>query len=182
MTTESDNYVKISANSTGYTIADAVKFVYTGSGTFKDWLYKTKVYLDTTADGANVNTDVSNFPVLIRLNANNFDFSLAKPDGSDIRFSDEFDNELKYEIERWDKLANIAEIWVLVPQVFSNSNTQSINMHWVILLQQVNLVEKIYLTAIMDSVEYGTWVKKQEQVTPLYTSIHHQIIIILMII
>lgn len=59
--------------------------------TLNDTLVKipsdTLLYLNTSPTGADVAGTVTNFPVLVRLRANNFDFSLAKADGSDLRFS-----------------------------------------------------------------------------------------------
>ncbi len=101
---------------------------------FDDWPYSTPIKLNTTASGANVTGNVSDFPVLIRLNATNFNFDQAKTDGSDVRF---FHNvpgtgavELPREIERWDKTNKLAEVWVLVDQVLGNNGDQAIVMRW----------------------------------------------------
>ena len=46
-----------------------------------------EVKLDTTAAGAGIMTDLDNYPVPVQLNKDNFDFSQARPDGADIRFT-----------------------------------------------------------------------------------------------
>ena len=52
------------------------------------WRYYKVIKLDTTARGAAVKRDVKSFPVAVMLlSAANFDFSQAKSDGSDLRFS-----------------------------------------------------------------------------------------------
>jgi hypothetical protein len=67
------------------------------------------------------------FPLLVRLDSSNFDFSRAQGNGADIRFSKSDGNHLPYEIERWDPSA---EIWVLMDTVRGDDSTQYIKMHW----------------------------------------------------
>jgi hypothetical protein len=94
------------------------------------WKYAQQLRLNTSASGANVGGDVRDFPVLIRLNATNFDFSQALADGSDIRFTKTNNTFLPYEIERWDATNWQAEIWVKVDTVQGNDSAQTIVMYW----------------------------------------------------
>ena len=73
---------------------------------------------------------MTNFPILVRLDANNFIFSQANIDGDDMRFEDPDGTALSYHIERWDATLKKAEIWVKVPQVDGNSALDYINMYW----------------------------------------------------
>lgn len=93
------------------------------------WPYNTALTLNTTAAGADVAGNVANFPVLVRLTEENFSFSQAQPSGADIRFTREDTLSLPYEIERWDPVSGLAEVWVRVDTVFGDS-TQSITMYW----------------------------------------------------
>jgi hypothetical protein len=52
---------------------------------YSGWKYSKKCCLNTTASGANVPVNVLDFPVLIRLNAADFNFAQAQPNGDDIR-------------------------------------------------------------------------------------------------
>jgi hypothetical protein len=124
-----DNYVKLNTNDDGYTIADAIRIEYVGSS-YNKWKYRSNIYFDTTDEGANVKEDVSNFPVLIKLNNENFNFNQAKLNGEDIRFSDNDGNEFDYEIESWDYTLKSANIWVLVPKIYGENKTQNIKMYW----------------------------------------------------
>jgi hypothetical protein len=99
-------------------------------GRCSDWAHAMRIDVDTTPTGANVHEDVSGFPLLVRLNATNFAFDEARPDGTDIRFLDASGNNLAYEIERWDARQAMAEIWVLVPRITGNSRTNAILMYW----------------------------------------------------
>ncbi len=48
------------------------------------WKYNRKITLNTSSSGASINSDLYNFPVLIRLNSTNFNFSQAQPEGRDL--------------------------------------------------------------------------------------------------
>ncbi|RJS72977.1 DUF2341 domain-containing protein [Methanophagales archaeon] len=66
---------------------------------------------------------LTDFQVLVELNSANFEFSKAKSDGSDIRFSANGE-ELNYWIEEWDAGAKRAKIWVKVPSIPANGETK----------------------------------------------------------
>ncbi|MBF0432747.1 MAG: DUF2341 domain-containing protein, partial [Fibrobacteria bacterium] len=99
---------------------------------YSTWSYNRNIYMNTTASGANVSGDESNFPVLVRLNSGNFDFSEPLTvGGADIRFTkSDGTTDLAYEIERWDDGVDSAEIWVLIPVVWGNNKNQNFRMHW----------------------------------------------------
>lgn len=98
---------------------------------FASWRYYRAINFDTSESGANVKGDVRNYPVAVALNAANFDFSQARPDGADIRFSaSENGSPLLHSIELWDRAKGIALIWVKVPMVRGATSSQSIFMLW----------------------------------------------------
>jgi len=91
------------------------------------WLYRKQLIFDNSDQDENL----INFPVLVKLTSANFNFSLAKSDGSDIRFTDSDKTTLlKYEIESYDKDNREAYIWVKVPQIDASSSTDSIYMYY----------------------------------------------------
>lgn len=98
--------------------------------TLFDWKYSRKLILNTTSSGADVSGTVIDFPMLIRLNESNFNFSTASLHGEDIRFTKESGASLPYEIEQWDAVLQKAAIWVKVDTVFGNDNSHSIVMYW----------------------------------------------------
>lgn len=97
---------------------------------YNTWLYKGNIKVDTTPTGHNVLNSVTNFPILVRLNSSNFDFSKSMTNGEDVRFSDSNGNHLSYEIERWDSVNELAEVWVKLDTVLGNNNTQFFTMYW----------------------------------------------------
>lgn len=97
---------------------------------FYGWKYSGRIYFNTTTKGAAVSENVINFPVLIRLNNNNFNFNQAQEDGSDIRFSKVNGAPLPYEIEQWDISTSQAAIWIKTDTIYGNDSSQSIVMYW----------------------------------------------------
>jgi len=75
------------------------------------WTYRKKITIDETK----VDADLTDFPVLVKLTSTNFDFSKARSDGYDIRFtSSDGTTLLKYERERHDATNQVAEYWVKI--------------------------------------------------------------------
>jgi hypothetical protein len=121
-----------------------MKLKFTGSGiafliglgvaTAEDlsrWKYFQELRLDTSVSGANVAGEVQNFPVVVTLNAGNFDFNGAKPDGGDVRFSVAKNGPpLPHHIEHWVRSNQTALVWVKLPAVRGNNPSQTIFLHW----------------------------------------------------
>lgn len=89
---------------------------------------KKKIQLDTSSSGANVSENISNFPVLIRINSNNnydwndFDFSKIGSSSNNFQFKDSNGNILSYEIEAYDEARGNVNFWVMVPEIKGNSS------------------------------------------------------------
>lgn len=83
-----------------------------------DWPYRKQIVLDASATGAGISTELVNVPVLVRLHEGVFRFTDAMPDGSDIRFVSEDDKTpLKFHIEKFDSVFNMAQVWVQLPKL-----------------------------------------------------------------
>ena len=95
-----------------------------------EWSYCRRVNLNTSPSGASVSADVYGFPVLIRLNSGNFDFTQARSGGGDLMFAGSGNSSLPFEIERWNASNGRTEIWVRVDTVFGNNDSQFITMYW----------------------------------------------------
>jgi hypothetical protein len=94
------------------------------------WQQGGAIYILTTPEGANLpaTTSEENFPLLVRLNKETFDFKQAKAGGEDIRFS-AAGKPLAYQVEAWDAAIGEASIWVRIPLIKGNAR-QEIKMHW----------------------------------------------------
>ena len=66
--------------------------------------------------------DLTDYQVRIDLDATNFNFEHAKPNGEDVRFVDAEGNFLSYWIEEWDSVNKKAKVWVKVPYIPANSS------------------------------------------------------------
>jgi biopolymer transport protein ExbB len=83
-----------------------------------EWQLRKKINIDASATGANITDPIGTAPTLVRLHVGNFRFSLAKDDGSDIRFVGADDKTpLKHHIEKYDSLLGEALVWVAVPNL-----------------------------------------------------------------
>lgn len=96
-----------------------------------DWEHGKKLSFDTTTTGVEIDQDVSVLPVLVRLHSGNFNFSEAKPDGSDLRFF-AADNKtpLAYHIEKFDAANELAVVWVKLPKLKAKAKSDSLMVRW----------------------------------------------------
>ncbi|NTW31413.1 MAG: DUF2341 domain-containing protein [Bacteroidetes bacterium] len=83
------------------------------------WQYRKKF----TVDQSKIDANITDFPVLVSLSSPDFNFSKARSDGYDIRFtSSDGITPLKFERERHDASSvQKAEYWVKVPSILSDA-------------------------------------------------------------
>ena len=87
------------------------------------WKHRTKVILNTTAQGVEVKETLNAVSVPVRLHSGNFDFLGAKPAGEDLRVvAGDDKTPLKFSIERFDSTNELALLWVQVPAVLPGSD------------------------------------------------------------
>ncbi len=100
------------------------------SENYNTWTYSKKVYINTTSSGADVSSNVIDFPILLRLNTGNIDFAQVQgSSGEDMRFAKSDGIHLSYEIEDWNDGTD-ASIWVKIDTVYGNNDTQYFIMYW----------------------------------------------------
>jgi hypothetical protein len=97
---------------------------------YPGWQHEGSLFILTTPEGANLPATAleHDFPLLVRLSKGVFDFSQAKPNGDDIRFSAE-GKPLAYQVEEWDAAKGTASVWVRIPVIKGNAR-QEIKVHW----------------------------------------------------
>lgn len=98
---------------------------------YNSWKHKGSFYILTNKDGVFLPSSSieKNFPLLLRLNKDFFNFNEANKQGNDIRFSDVNANPLSYQIEEWDLLNKSAIIWIKIPEI-KGDTIQRINIFW----------------------------------------------------
>jgi biopolymer transport protein ExbB len=80
----------------------------------EDWNARKQITVNT--DQIGIKDKLDKVPVLVRLHTGDFDFLNAKENGGDIRFvADDDKTPLKYHIEKFDSINEMALIWVQVP-------------------------------------------------------------------
>jgi hypothetical protein len=97
---------------------------------YYSWRHSRQIVLNTTASGAGVSGDVYHFPVLVRLNGANFDFTQAQRYGHDVRFAKPNHEPLEYDIDTWDSANGTAAVWIKLDTVYGNNSSQYILMCW----------------------------------------------------
>ncbi len=96
------------------------------------WAYKKKITLDKVAlQQAGISTD-SNSLALVRLHTGNFSYFLDVADaGKDIRFiANDDKTPLKFSIERFDPINEMALIWVKLPDNLATAEQANIWMYY----------------------------------------------------
>lgn len=120
----------ISATAGSITVIDTTPVLKMTDEYYVYWQFRKSCVINTTPSGADMSSDVYNFPLLIRLDATSFTFSEAQYDGRDIRFTKPDGTPLYYQIEQWDVQNKSAALWVLIDTVYGADNTQSFRMYW----------------------------------------------------
>ena len=85
--------------------------------------------IELTFNNSSRAENLDDFPILVTLDTNRFDYSLAKANGEDLRFVDANGQLLAHEIETWNPSGRSA-IWVKVPRIDASSSTDSIQMYY----------------------------------------------------
>ena len=92
-----------------------------------EWTKHAKVSINPQA----VTEAASQVPVVVRLHSGNFDFASVNVDGSDLRFVAADDKtELKYYIEKFDAVNELAIVWVMLPSVKPGDKDAHFNVYY----------------------------------------------------
>ena len=84
-----------------------------------NWRYYKEIVIDHTK----VDEDLTDFPVVVKLDSSNFDFSKAQSNGNDMRFCLKNGTILSYEREQHDNANQKAVYWVKMPTTYSSVDT-----------------------------------------------------------
>lgn len=111
-------------DSSEFVAIDTIDFLHQSQ-----WKYSRKLYFNTARSGADVTGMVKDFPLLVRLDKNNFNFDQASANGSDLRFTKNT-TALPYKIELWDAANLTALVRVKIDTIFGNDSSNFITMYW----------------------------------------------------
>ena len=90
-----------------------------------DWSFRKQLSVDTSPAGGDIAETLTDVPVLVRLHAGNFGYFLdVQSQGEDLRFvAGDDKTPLKYHIERFDPINEMALVWVQLPRLAAGSTT-----------------------------------------------------------
>jgi len=94
---------------------------------YTEWAHSARVRINV--DGL-LSKRVTDIPLLFRFTATDFDFSRARGDGADIRFTREDGRILPVHVQTWDSTGGSAAVWVKLDTVFADSSLRRIRMYW----------------------------------------------------
>lgn len=95
-----------------------------------DFSQRTRVVLNTSAQGVETKEALSGIAFPVRLHSGNFDFLNAKTDGADLRVIGSDDKTpLKFWVERFDGTNELAVVWVQLPNVLPGTDKNVIYVY-----------------------------------------------------
>ena len=96
----------------------------------KDWTQRTRITLNTSAQGLETKEAANAVAVAVRLHSGNFDFVSAKEDGSDLRVvAGDDKTPLKFSVERFDGINELAVLWVQLPTLAPGSEKNNLYVY-----------------------------------------------------
>ena len=97
----------------------------------KDWSARKQITLNTSDSGVATKQGLAQVVLPVRLHTGNFVFTDAKQDGSDLRFiAGDDKTPLKFHIEQFDSISEVAVVWVQVPQLAPATKDQRVWMYY----------------------------------------------------
>jgi hypothetical protein len=94
-------------------------------GTYVQWPYSKRAFISASP----VPETLLDFPLLLRLNASQFNFSQAKSDGSDLRITRKDGRPLPFEIESWNADSGRAAVWIRM-DTLQAPDSAFIRLYW----------------------------------------------------
>lgn len=94
------------------------------------WKHQGIISIDIPRAGLSNDDTLFNFPLLLRLTRDNFDFSTAKKKGGDLRITKNDGVPVSFDTDWWDSASATAIIWINIDTLFGNSAKKTLNCHW----------------------------------------------------
>ena len=96
-----------------------------------DWNSRKEITVDTGMTGADLKESLTDFPVLVRLHTGNFNyFSELAEGGKDIRFMKDDKTPLKFQVEKFDAINEVALLWVKLPQLQPGATADKFSLYY----------------------------------------------------
>lgn len=97
----------------------------------KDWNSRKQLVLDAGVTGANIDENLTDVPVLVRLHAGNFGyFAELAEHGNDLRLQVDDKTPAKFHVEKIDTAGEIALLWVRAPHLTARANSDALWLYY----------------------------------------------------
>ena len=97
----------------------------------EDWESRKEIGVDASITGADLKENLVNVPVLVRLHAGNFSyFSEMDKEGKDLRMMADDKTPLKFQIEKFDPVGEMALVWVRMPSIQGGATSDTFWMYY----------------------------------------------------
>jgi len=97
---------------------------------YHTWLHTAIMLIDNAAAGLAPGDTLFDFPLLLRLSPDNFDFSTAKKKGTDFRVTKRDGSAVPFEQEWWDSASGTAALWILIDTLCGNTPVDTLQLYW----------------------------------------------------
>ncbi|MBN1575842.1 MAG: DUF2341 domain-containing protein [Chitinispirillaceae bacterium] len=97
---------------------------------FAGWAHQGELTVDIAASGISIDDTIRNFPLLLQLDRDNFDFTTAKKKGGDLRVTKSDGSAVPINTDWWDSANATAVIWLLIDTLYGNRARQTLNVYW----------------------------------------------------
>lgn len=96
-----------------------------------DWNSRKEITVDASITGADIKETLTDFPVLVRIHAGNFSyFSELAENGKDIRFMADDKTPLKFQIDQYDAVNEVAFLWVKALKLQGGATSDKFSMYY----------------------------------------------------
>ena len=97
---------------------------------YTEWNHSARLLIHPAAAGLSASDTVFNFPLLLRLDGSNFDFSTERKKGNGLRVTKEDGGTVPFEQEWWDSANGIAALWLHIDTLFGSREVQTLRLYW----------------------------------------------------
>jgi hypothetical protein len=94
------------------------------------WTWSRDITLNASASGADIDSDLKGFPLLVALGQTEADVFTQSPAHADLRFAKPDGTPLPFQVDSWDAAARKAAIWVKLDTLKGGKTDQRIHMYW----------------------------------------------------
>lgn len=125
LVSDDSTFVPLDLDTVTVSVADTVEVQ-----SYTAWKYSADLTIHPLAAGLSAADTIMNFPLLLRLDRNNFDFSSERKKGGGFRVTKEDGTPVAFQQEWWDSANGTAALWLHVDTLFGDRQVQKLRLYW----------------------------------------------------